>query len=324
MKGVAYKDYLRHAITSKKTVQGIFLTTNRICNQCIPLTESRWIHFVNELFDSGHSEASVNKYIQALKHYSKWKGTKNLEWAKNVRRYKETIPDRIPFSKDQIDNIIDCRPEKYTDKSFVKWKLFWRLLAYHPFRPKELLYLQKDHIVFEMEAIRIIGPNNKGKKGRLMPIEKKTWELLVEYIKGLRTNYVFPSQLGDKPMDSNSYLRDFRKRRVEIGFSTDIKPYNLKHSVLTRLGAVDGNIVNIKSLAGHSDIRSTLRYIHENFEAMKSTLKKDPYARENLEPEEIIEFIEEHIKSALSLDKRFDKEKIHQAIAMLYKSIKKK
>lgn len=137
------------------------------------------------------------------------------------------------------------------------------ILVYCGLRNKETINLKVQDIDFENNCIRIIG--GKFKKDRIVPISKDLLSILIGYLREYKKNE--KTMLFSTLSRENHYTGgDLRKRIKAIACRAKIKkrtyPHLLRHSLITHLLERGANIIAVQQIAGHSDIKTTMRYTH--------------------------------------------------------------
>jgi integrase len=135
------------------------------------------------------------------------------------------------------------------------------------FRPAEIFALRWPHVFFNEDGtglIQIIEGKSKAAR-RVLPMTPRVYELLrVRYESAGRPTegWVFPNGGKSGHFDGNA-AKDQHKKALEDSGVEAFVPYTLRHTALTRLGEkAGGNVFALASIAGHSSITVTQRYIH--------------------------------------------------------------
>src|SRR5215813_13645880 len=81
--------------------------------------------------------------------------------------------------------------------------------------------------------------------------------------------YVFCDKLSGKPL--GSVKRAFKTACQKAGIN-GLRFHDLRHTVAGRLRAKGVDLVTIKELLGHADIRTTIRYAHTTMEAKRTAI----------------------------------------------------
>ncbi len=114
----------------------------------------------------------------------------------------------------------------------------------------------------------------KNKKPVSIPMTDRVFDTLNELRKGSRVSltYVFTHPSGE-PFKRGGASSAFRKvcRKLGIG---DFTFHGLRHTFCSWLAIEGANLADIASLAGHSDLTSTMRYSHLNHERKKEVMKR--------------------------------------------------
>jgi len=163
-------------------------------------------------------------------------------------------------------------------------------------RPKEACCLRFDDFNLRNSTVKIRGENNKVRKDRVLPLPKILIEILNIYFQFPRhrfwkgSKYLFPSFKNNhisperlKHIFREKCLKPLRLWQMPTKSKIPkIRLYTLRHSrashILRRQIQKNGqpDIYLLSNILGHSDIRSTIVYLHTDEEYQK-------YMRENLE-----------------------------------------
>ena len=296
-----FKLYLLRQGISQRTVKRTLSYATKIIHACPKLNEREFDRFVVSLMDMGHSKASVNKYIQAVKHYSKFKG---LEWADHLRGLKEDKPTIKTLTLKQIEDLCEIETNSWS-------QIYWKLLSYTGARPSEILNLRLSDINLAQATLRI--EKTKTCHGRVVPITDSLIEPLSDYL----------STINDQlfTISYTSVAKDFKNRcrKLEINGYT---PYSLRHSFVTRILSARVPLFVVQLIVGHKKASTTENYFHANSEMLKEAILRDPLTTNKANPKTKLKQIEELVDLLLEDDERFDKAKIHEAKAKLHESLK--
>ncbi len=112
----------------------------------------------------------------------------------------------------------------------------------------------------------VVFRETKNRKVRYVPISKELQKVLGEMRLQRKGNKMFP--FSDKFYISKKMKKIFR----EAGLSEDYTFHCLRHTFASRLAMKGADLVTIKQLLGHSDIRTTMIYQHLTTEHLKRTI----------------------------------------------------
>jgi len=123
----------------------------------------------------------------------------------------------------------------------------------------EALALQWSSVDIEKKKIRVTGGKSKAAR-RVVPLTKRAVGLLTD-IKG--------TSKGKKVFDVGGQFwleHQFRKLRQAMGLPGDCVLHSCRHTFCTRLGNSGASAFKIRTLAGHSSVTISQRYVHEDQE----------------------------------------------------------
>lgn len=121
-------------------------------------------------------------------------------------------------------------------------------------------------LIADIDSTRGILHVRKGKGGRDrdLPLGEKLLLTLREYWRLVRPEgpYLFPGDVPDRPITRTAICLALRRAGRAAGLKKRVFPHMLRHSYATHLLEMGIDVRTIQVLLGHSNINSTLRYLH--------------------------------------------------------------
>lgn len=129
-------------------------------------------------------------------------------------------------------------------------------------RLSELTHIKVKDIDGKRQTVFI--ENGKGNKHRYVVIPESVLRQLRHYWQKYRpTNWMFYSQLLEtRPMANSSYSRALQKVAAEAGLTKRCNVHKLRHAFATHQLEAGMPIHQLQHQLGHTDIRTTQRYLH--------------------------------------------------------------
>lgn len=145
------------------------------------------------------------------------------------------------------------------------------ILAYAGLRITECLNLRKFDICLELSELKV--RNGKGEKARIVIINSKIVSAVREYQKtdNIETEWLFHNSRGER-LNQTTINRVF-KLCCPKGYN--ITPHTLRH--FYAINAVSSGIFTIPEIAnqmGHSNIKTTMRYMNPNLEEIRRKVEQ--------------------------------------------------
>jgi integrase/recombinase XerD len=116
--------------------------------------------------------------------------------------------------------------------------------------------------------LRVLG---KGDKVRNVPISPELWRLIQRFVLLNERSFtshpdsrkpLFTSRVGkDKPLTTRSVQNIVKKYVRAAGITKAISPHSIRHTVGTNMAINEAPLLVIQQFLGHSDPKTTLRYI---------------------------------------------------------------
>jgi integrase/recombinase XerD len=120
----------------------------------------------------------------------------------------------------------------------------------------------------EQILLRVLG---KGEKVRNVPISPDLWRLIQRFVLLTERSFtshpdsrkpLFTSRVGkDKPLTTRSVQNIVKKYVRAAGITKAISPHSIRHTVGTNMALNEAPLLVIQQFLGHSDPKTTLRYI---------------------------------------------------------------
>jgi len=190
-----------------------------------------------------YSNTSINNAISALNFY--YTNILKRKLFFNIKRPKKEKYIPIILKKEEIIKIIESSDN-------LKHRLILSLLYGSGLRVSELCKIKKEDINLEEKSLFI--KNSKGSKDRYTILSNYSIELLKEYLIGIEEKYLFN-------ITKRSIQKIFNNNLKKSGINKKVSCHNFRHSFATHLLENKVSLRVIQKLLGHSDIKTTQRYI---------------------------------------------------------------
>jgi site-specific recombinase XerD len=228
------------------------------------------------------SKATVNKDINTMKAIFNiairfdWL---NVNPVKNIKKLSIPEKEYLAFTDVQIKTILG-KIENQSIKNFIKFAILTGC------RLNEIVNLQWKDINF-IDRVLIIRnkPNFKTKTGKIrqIPISDSLNNLLNEIVNinaGKNTlNFINPDRYifvnPNKYKYSKNYVSKYFKNVLRsLNFNEKYHFHCLRHTFITNLIKSGVNINFVKEIAGHSEITTTMNYIHISTNDLREAVNK--------------------------------------------------
>jgi integrase len=157
------------------------------------------------------------------------------------------------FSKEEVRRILNAT--RNTKHKLLLWIIYSCGLRRSEVTNIRLTDLDRDRSVVHIRE-------GKGRVDRIVPVSKKVWEKLDEYVDGFHpAKYLFEGQTGGR-YSVESVYRVFKQALHMAGIKKDVGVHSLRHSYATHLHESGLDIRYIQELLGHRSTRTTEIYTH--------------------------------------------------------------
>lgn len=145
---------------------------------------------------------------------------------------------------------------------------------------------------FDSEKQIIHIRHGKGNKSRIVPIDTETKQAILNYLSYRKepvdgSEALFTSQLGTR-LSYNVIATRVKECAVLAGIRKNITPHKLRHTFITKVIERTKDIPLAQKLAGHTEIKTTMRYHHTTHEQVVAKYREffdSPCAKEQIVPQ---------------------------------------
>lgn len=207
----------------------------------------------------------------------------------NVFKSVKLIPVYKKKPKILSDNIDITSIDKYIKKtSFQNECWFWvivvKMLYFTGIRRKQLIYLKWKDINYESKILKLSSQGSKTRREYFVPItDNLIADLITLYknTKKIKPNIKINDQLFNVTLFNKNYrTKDMKEhhishffRKLSNTFHIKISAHMIRHTMATRIANKAHNIKPLQHLLGHTNINTTMIYIHTNMDEMRKLQK---------------------------------------------------
>jgi integrase/recombinase XerD len=237
----------------------------------------KFIHYINELGMSAHSQARILSGLKAFYKYLSYEDLIEnnpaalLEGPKLGRK----LPDTLEYTEIiKLFEAIDLSaPEGTRNRAMLE------TLYSSGLRVTELVELRIANIYFDIGFLRVIG---KGNKERLVPVGRDAMKFLKIYIEEVRVHfskqkgfesYAFLNRRGRKISRVMVFLI-IKGLAEKIGLKKSISPHTFRHSFATHLIEGGADLRAVQEMLGHESITTTEIYTHLDRDYLRQVVQE--------------------------------------------------
>jgi integrase len=155
----------------------------------------------------------------------------------------------------------------------------------------EALWLRWEDIDFREGTLKIVsgrdGHTTKTYRSRTLYLSDRLTVALREHFAAFRLSgspWVFHHETTRRHHKAGTRIGDllhsFKNAADKVGLPKDIRPYDLRHTRITRWVDAGHNLATIKKAAGHSSINTTMIYVHLANESLRTLVERTEQAKE--------------------------------------------
>ena len=237
--------------------------------------------WIEHLYDKRRLKASsVNRSIASIRSLWRWMMSRNIaskDIVSTIHRGKtpRRLPTFVPESR--MTEVIDDMREKlqHHDIEHLRDVVIVLLLYTAGLRLAELTALNRSDVADDFSSIRVTG---KGRKQRIAPLPHVTQKIVKKYFLQISLQNICISQkkaliLSNKGerLSHRTVQRIVERMLKGAGVEGKRSPHLLRHTFATHLLNEGADMREIQELLGHSSLRATQIYTHNDIEKLRLT-----------------------------------------------------
>lgn len=218
---------------------------------------------------SGKKSATRSRVVYIFRSLYKYSYKREL-CTKNLAIFLESVKvkqtERDYLSEEEFILLI-----QKINSSIVKAAV--QTIFYTGLRVSEALNLTMENVKLDEKIIYTIS--GKGDKDRIIPISNKLYYILDDYVKNIRPDVESNKFFCTKKTGSLSpqYInRMLHIAKDSLNWEKNISAHILRHSFASNLILQNAPLPAVQKLLGHSDLRVTSRYIHQDLRQLEEAV----------------------------------------------------
>jgi len=284
----AFLDYLNiEAGLSENTILGYGRDLRDFADFCLSkgvkkpdgINTEMFFGYAKSLARQNKAEASINRSVVAIKMFMRFcKMMGHIEDDLTVFLESPKLWQKLPIvcSKDQVAKLMGAPDTQ--EPYYLRDRALLELLYATGTRASEVAGLKIGDVNLKIGYVRCLG---KGKKERVIPLNRTAIAAANEYIEQLRPKLVKPfsndylllSRTG-RPLSRIEIWRIVKKHARIAGLPRQMTTHTLRHCFATHLLSGGADLRSVQEMLGHVDIATTQIYTHVDQERLRNIHKK--------------------------------------------------
>jgi integrase/recombinase XerD len=235
--------------------------------------------YAKSLARQDKAEASINRSVVAIKMFMRFcKMMGHIEDDLTVFLESPKLWQKLPIvcNKEQVARLLNAPDAK--EPYYFRDRALLELLYATGTRASEVAGLRTGDVNLKIGYARCLG---KGKKERVIPLNRAAIDAVKEYIEQLRIKLVKPAS-GDflllsrtgRALSRIEIWRIVKKYARLAGLPKQMTTHTLRHCFATHLLSGGADLRSLQEMLGHVDIATTQIYTHVDQERLRNIHKK--------------------------------------------------
>jgi integrase len=217
---------------------------------------------------AGNANCALRTLRRMLHKAEEWKLISRIPKIKLMKEHGRSLRLDEDVERKLLAATTACKWRKRTRDLFCGIVILMRDTGMR--NQRELYRMRIENLDWEHRVIFV--PDSKTAEGRrLVPMSRRTIEILRERCGNRQEGWVFPSSRSVSGHIS-SIDRLFRQARAKAGLPAELVLYCARHDYGTRILARTGNLAAVMKTMGHRDVKTAMHYQHPELEIVRAAL----------------------------------------------------
>ena len=231
--------------------------------------------FIVNLNHQGNSTGTISRKLTSLRNlfnFSLRNGNLKQNPLRDIQnpKLKRGIPETL--SLDSYENIVKLLEKEEGEEAIQNIAIF-EILYGSALRVSELCQLNIGDVNISSSTLKVHG---KGSKDRFVPLGHKAKEAVQNHLNRLskksNNSHLFNSPRGER-IYPRFVQRTIKKYISQVSDISKKSPHVLRHSAATHMLDNGADLIGVKEILGHENLKTTQIYTHVSVERLKKTYK---------------------------------------------------
>ena len=216
--------------------------------------------YTSHLVDRNLATATVNHYLRDIRVFLYWCMENDYLVRYKVKLVKEREVVKESYSRDELKVLLRKPTADDSFRTWRAWAIINLMLTYGSRASTIVNILQED---LDFKQARVTMRHNKNGKVQAFALTeqfRKAILVYMRYIPNIETEYLFPGRTGDKFSVGGLHqsIAEYNRSRGVDKISVHL----FRHTFGKMWAEQGGGVYELQHIFGHSDIRTTQRYIN--------------------------------------------------------------
>lgn len=214
-------------------------------------------------YKKGNKNVTINKHVELLHRVMRYCKKIDL-YDGDIFEYNKLKEKQVEVKYIELDDL--QRISDYINLLKLQNQVIVLLIMETGIRRRECSLIEVKNINFDNNSIYLV--NTKSGKSRYCYFSNEL-KILIQKLSETNKEYLFVNDIGNDHISVNAISCVFKRigRKLDI---ENLSTHKLRHSYATYLLKNNVNIMEVKQLMGHSSVSTTMRYLHNDDEVVKT------------------------------------------------------
>lgn len=225
------------------------------------------------------ASSTVNIRLRAIKVYLQFLEDERYVTEKinhRIKKVKEIQKEKQPLNTSDVKKLLKAINLK-TYAGLRDYCMVLIMLSVGV-RINELCNVKMTDIDLKEGCIIIRSETAKSRKQRVVPLNSKITvylKKLIDIARGVNSEYVFLSSITYDRISTSQAKSRFINLGKKANLDKSSSVHKLRHTAITNMVKNGVNPLDVKSIAGHSELKVTMIYYHNSLQDLHKAIRKD-------------------------------------------------